>query len=180
VKRSVAVAALCAALSACATSASDPDKPDQAATVVAPTELPAIVAPIEPSAGVNEVRVPLKRDGGLFMAPVTINKSVTLNFTVDSGAADVTIPADVVSALVRSGAVAESDFIGRKTYLLADGSTVPSAVLMLRSLTVGGLTVENVRAGETPARGSLLLGQTFLARFKSWSFDNARRELVLR
>ena len=31
-----------------------------------------------------------------------------------------------------------------------------------------------------PIQGGLLLGQSFLARFKSWSLDNARHELALR
>lgn len=166
----VAVAALCTALSASATGAGGP---------VDALQAPANVAPVQPTAGVNEVHVPLTRDGSTFVAPVTINKAITLAFTVDSGAGDVSIPADVVLKLKQTGALAKSDFIGRKTYTLANGSTVPLATFMLRSLTVGGLTIENVRAGETPAQSPLLLGQTFLARLNSWSFDNARHELVL-
>ncbi len=64
-------------------------------------------------------------EGGTFAVPVTINGAITLKFIVDSGAADVSIPVDVVLTLVRMGAVAPSDFIGEKTYQLADGSIVP-------------------------------------------------------
>jgi hypothetical protein len=66
-----------------------------------------------------------------------------------------------------------------KTYRLADGSTVPSATFRIRSLTVGNLKIEDVTARLAPVEGSLLLGQSFLSRFKSWSIDNASQVLVL-
>jgi hypothetical protein len=39
--------------------------------------------------------IPLLVQGGTFVIPVQINGQITLNFTIDSGAADVSIPADV-------------------------------------------------------------------------------------
>jgi hypothetical protein len=36
-----------------------------------------------------------------------------------------------------------------------------------------------VAGGIAPVTGSLLLGQSFLSRFKSWSIDNQRRALIL-
>jgi hypothetical protein len=47
--------------------------------------------------GHNEVA--LVRDEGTFKVPVLINGALLLHFTVDSGAADVSIPADVVMTL---------------------------------------------------------------------------------
>jgi predicted aspartyl protease len=70
-------------------------------------------------------------------------------------------------------------FLGEKQYELADGSTVPSHVFIIRSLKVGDRSVENVRAGVASAKGSLLLGQSFLNRFNSWSVDNRQRLLFL-
>ena len=37
---------------------------------------------------------------GSFVVPVLVNGEITLNFIVDSGAADVSIPGDVVSTLI--------------------------------------------------------------------------------
>jgi predicted aspartyl protease len=102
-----------------------------------------------------------------------------LNFVVDSGAADVSVPADVVSALMRTGAIKPSDFLGTQTYRLADGSVAPSATFRIRSLTVGETTLENVTGTVALYEGGLLLGQSFLGRFKSWSIDNTRHVLVL-
>ena len=122
--------------------------------------------------------VPMTKERGAFAVPVLINNTITLNFTVDSGASDVSIPADVVSTLVRSGTIEDSDFIGTKTYVLADGSKVPSRTFRIRSLKVGDRVFENVDGSVAPKDGSLLLGQSLLGRFKSWSIDNTKHALI--
>ena len=83
-----------------------------------------------------------------------------LDFTVDSGAADVTVPADVFSTLARTATIRDSDIVGEQTYVLADGSKFQSVTFTIRSLKVGDTIVENVRGSVTPSRGSLLLGQS--------------------
>jgi len=118
-------------------------------------------------------------EGGTFVVPVTINGQLTLKFVVDSGAADVSIPADVFMTLVRTDTITEADFLGKQTYQLADGSTVPSQRFVIRSLKVGDKVLENVTGSIAPVAGSLLLGQSFLSRFTSWSIDNQRRALLL-
>lgn len=102
-----------------------------------------------------------------------------LDFLVDSGATDVTIPADVFSTLVRTGTITDSDLTGSVTYTLADGSSAPSQTFRIRSLQVGDQIVENVSASVAPQKGPLLLGQSFLSRFGSWSIDNTSHSLIL-
>lgn len=123
--------------------------------------------------------VPLKSKGGAFFVSVLINGVVYLDFTVDSGATDVSIPADVVMTLARTGTITNADFLGKQIYRLADGSTVPSVRFVIRSLKIGDLTLQNVTGNIAPVKGGLLLGQSFLSRFKSWSIDNQRHVLVL-
>jgi clan AA aspartic protease (TIGR02281 family) len=123
--------------------------------------------------------VPLQIRGGTFTVPVSINGKLTLNFVVDSGAADVSIPADVASTLMRTGTLAAGDFLGNQTYVLADGSTVPSQTFRIKSLKLGEKTIENVTGSIGSPKSELLLGQSFLRRFKSWSIDNQRQMLVL-
>lgn len=125
------------------------------------------------------IRVPLKKDRGTFGVPVEINQALTLEFIVDSGASDVTVPADVFLTLTRTGTVKENDVIGEQTYVLADGSHSKSIAFTIRSLKVGDTVVENVKGSVAALDGMLLLGQSFLGRFKSWSVDNARHELLL-
>jgi clan AA aspartic protease (TIGR02281 family) len=123
--------------------------------------------------------IPLHNLNGVFVVPVLINGVLTLNFMVDSGASDVSIPADVVLTLMRTGTLRDADFLGKRTYRLADGSAVPSQTFRIRVLKVGDRQIENVTGSVGAAEGSLLLGQSFLSRFKSWSIDNQRRVLVL-
>jgi predicted aspartyl protease len=125
------------------------------------------------------ILVPMKQQGGTFVVPVLINKALTLDFTVDSAASDVSIPADVVMTLVRTGTVSEADIIGEQTYVLADGTKMKSQTFRIRSLQVGDRIVENVVGSIASVRGSLILGQSFLGRFKSWSIDNAKEALGL-
>jgi clan AA aspartic protease (TIGR02281 family) len=129
--------------------------------------------------GFGEAAVSLRPEGGVFTVLGTINGQITLDFIVDSGASDVSIPKDVVSTLIRTRTITDADFLGSETYRLADGSTVPSQRLVIRSLKVGTKVLENVAAHIAPDAGQLLLGQSFLKRFKSWSIDNDRTALIL-
>ena len=137
---------------------------------------PPVTAP--PIGGMGESPVPMISDGGTYKVPVTINAQLTLKFVVDSGAADVSVPADVVLTLLRTETITDADFLDKQTYQLADGSTVPSQRFVIRTLKIGDKTVENVVGSIAPAAGSLLLGQSFLGRFKAWSIDNKRRALI--
>jgi predicted aspartyl protease len=127
----------------------------------------------------KSVEISLKVQGGTFVLPVKINDTITLDFTLDSGAADVAVPSDVVSTLVRSGAISDSDFRGSQIYVLADGSTVPSQQFLIRSITVGSQTVQGVVGSISSSSGLPLLGQSFLGKFSAWSIDNQRGVLVL-
>ena len=146
-----------------------------------PNITPAAVssAAMPQQSSVSGSTIPMKREGGTYVVPVLINNAITLDFTVDSGASDVSIPEDVVSTLIRAGTIRDTDFVGEQIYTLADGSKVKSHTFRIRSLKVGDRVLENVTGSVAPAKGSLLLGQSFLGRFKSWSIDNGKHVLVL-
>ena len=129
--------------------------------------------------GASGLAIGLKKEGGILVVPVLINSAITLEFVIDSGASSVSIPADVVLTLIRTGTLRDTDFLGEQTYVLADGTKVPSDTFRIRSLKVGSRTLENVVGSIAPVQGSLLLGQSFLSRFKSWSIDNKRQVLLL-
>ena len=123
--------------------------------------------------------IQLERHSGTYMVPVRINKAITLPFILDSGSADVAIPADVFSTLFRTGTVMTSDFIGTGVYRLADGSETPSERFVLHELSVGHYTVTNVIANVVPVKGDPLLGQSFLSKLPKWAIDNMRHVLIL-
>jgi clan AA aspartic protease (TIGR02281 family) len=122
--------------------------------------------------------IPLIRDHGTLQIPVAIN-GVSLNFTIDSGATDVCIPRNVFSAFISAGTVLPQDFLDKRVYQLADGSQEISQRFRIRSLRVGNLELRDVIASVIPSAGSLLLGQSFLSRLKSWSIDNERQVLLI-
>src|SRR5271166_3464262 len=80
--------------------------------------------------------IQLERQGGIYMLPVRINGSITLPFVLDTGASDVSIPADVFLTLTRTGTVKASDFVGTETYTLADGSEQESKRFLLHEVRV--------------------------------------------
>lgn len=125
------------------------------------------------------LEVNLARRQGIYQLPARINGVITLDFVLDSGAAEVVIPADVVLTLLRTGTVAEEDFLPGQSYTLADGSSLRSPRFIIRTLEVGGYSVSNVAALVAPVAGDLLLGQSFLERFNRWTLDNQRAALIL-
>jgi len=148
-----------------------------ASEAVATTTPP--LSPVETKKSSSVVEVPLKDDSGIFVVPVEINGAITLDFAVDSGAGNVTIPADVYYTLVRTGTIKDSDIIGQRTVVLADGSKSKLPTFTIRSLKIGDKIIENVNASVLPLEGQLLLGQSFFGRFKSWSLDNTKHVLLL-
>jgi hypothetical protein len=80
---------------------------------------------------------------------------------------------------MQMGQLTPADYLGQGRATLADDSQIPTRAFLLRSLRVGGHEVRNVTAMVSNKPGPLLLGQSFLRRFKSWSVDNRRRVLTL-
>ena len=136
--------------------------------------------PLPHTTDAREGIVPMEKVGGVYVVPVSFNGAITLDAIVDSGASDVSVPADVVMTLMRTKTISDQDFLGAQTYILADGSKVPSARFRIRSLKVGGNTIENVEASIASSEAVILLGQSFLGRFRSWSVDNDKHTLILK
>lgn len=126
-----------------------------------------------------ETRIPLVKMSGGLIAPVVINNTLKLNFIVDSGASDVSIPANVFSSLVRANTVTQADITGVRNYKNADGEVFQSKTFVIRSLKIGNIEAPRVQAKVSPSNAPPLLGQSFLKRFKSWSIDNSTQELIL-
>lgn len=147
-----------------------------AAAIGAIAAVPA--APVRPTA-VGQIAVPMQRRGGTFSVPARVNEQVTLRFIIDSGATDVSLPSDVVANLVRSGTLSQSDFLGKRTYMLADGSRFTAETFRIRSLSIGDRVVENVTGTVGSLSSPFLLGQSFLRRLKSWSIDNTNELLLI-
>jgi clan AA aspartic protease (TIGR02281 family) len=139
----------------------------------------ALLAMLLFCSGAYSESIPLVHDHGTLQVPVVINGKILFDFTIDSGATDVTIPANVFFSLTRAGTVSPQDYLDKRTYKLADGSTEYAQRFRIRSLRVGNVELRDVIASVVPSGGSMLLGQSFLSRVQSWSIDNERQVLLI-
>jgi gag-polyprotein putative aspartyl protease len=133
---------------------------------------------LSPNSALAE-QIPLEPEHGVYMVPVRINEAVSIPFVLDSGAAEVAIPADVFMTLLRSHSVADADFLGEGIFVTADGTKHKSQRFILRKVQVGTHTITGVVANVVPIEGDPLLGQSFLSRLPSWSIDNNSHVLNL-
>ena len=153
--------------------------------IIAAGAPPGIIASAQPAnTGVRtssngKTIVPMEPFNGIYVVPGVINGVMTVKFAVDTGASVVAIPADVVKMLVDGGFIAQADFLGERTYRFANGATMQSQAVRIRSLQVGNVVIENVDAGVLPENSPLLLGQSFLRRLKSWSMDTTAHVLII-
>jgi predicted aspartyl protease len=123
--------------------------------------------------------IPLTRVGGVYALPVEINGVSTLKFILDSGASEVHMQADVVSTLLRTGTIQDTDFLPGQTYRLADRSTIKSPRFMLRHVKIGSRRIHDIPASVGSVRSALLLGQSVLEKLGTWGIDSQRQILII-
>ena len=127
----------------------------------------------------NRTLIPLMRIGGVYHLHAVVNGSYRGEFVLDSGASDVSLSHRFWRTLVDNGTITSADMGPVMHYRLADGRTVPGQTFRLRSIQVGDKIASNVMGSATDGEADMLLGQSFLRHFKSWSIDNGRNALVL-
>ncbi len=115
--------------------------------------------------------VPFSHDGGVLTVPCVVN-GVPLTFIFDSGAADVTISLVEAQFLLKNGYITKSDIGDKAIYGDANGDISVGSKVLLRSVTFGGETLNNVRASIVLSqRAPLLLGQTAMSRLGKVEID---------
>ena len=144
-----------------------------APTIAAPTASTKKTAGTAATAtkhGISEIA--FTRTGGVTQVPCTIN-GLPLHFVFDTGASDVTLSSVEALFMFKNGYLKPTDVIGRRAYLTASGDVVEGTSVRLRSVTFGGLTLDNVRASITHSQDApLLLGQSVLGRLGKVEIDN--------
>jgi clan AA aspartic protease (TIGR02281 family) len=155
----------------------DADAAAAAAAAAAPTK----VQPGTTEASISgPIDIAMKRKDGNLWVPAQINNVVTIDFVVDSGASDITLPKDVYQTLIRSGTLTKANYIGQVQFGIGDGSQVAGLKFKLASLQVGDQILKDVVASVMPSDSATpLLGLSFLSRFQSWTIDNNAGTLKL-
>lgn len=122
--------------------------------------------------------VPLGSEGGVNTIPVEIN-GVKMDFIFDTGASDITISTVEAAFLIKQGSISREDVIGEQSYQTADGSINVGLKIRLRTVKIGSSELKNVEASIIDnERAPLLLGQSALQRFGSFSIDNTNRQVI--
>lgn len=128
----------------------------------------------------HEIRVPVYESGGTPIVEVAIAGVCCAKFVVDSGAADVTVSPGLFKAMVDAGLVTKADLIDVVKYRTASGHVINGLRFTMPPMSIGGHVVNNVIGSVSPTQGAgMLLGGSFLRRFKSFAIDLTTSELVL-
>jgi len=120
-----------------------------------------------------------KLNGGTYEVPCSIN-GLPLKFIFDTGASDVTISSVEAGFMLKNDYLTEKDFKGKRNYLNASGEITEGAVICLKEVQVGDVTLKNINASVVKnQKAPLLLGQSVLERFGSVTVDNSSSKLII-
>ena len=158
---------------------SDPPPPDNAP---APPPTTVAYAPPAPPSAQDITRVKLGGSGGVFRVVDVVNDSHRINFILDSGSADVSISPTLFKLLMDNGTLQESDIIDVMKYRTANGGVMEGLRFRIRSIQVGDKIAYSVLGSASlgTQNSGMLLGMSFLRKFKGWAIDNATNELLLK
>jgi clan AA aspartic protease (TIGR02281 family) len=126
----------------------------------------------------NAEEIPLESEHGTLTVHGTVNDDLEMEFTLDTGAAHVSIPESLILKMARHGKLKAKDVNGANVYILGDGRRVINATVLLKSIRVGGIEIRNVTASVGEEKSSPLLGQSFLKRLGSYTIDSDRNLLI--
>jgi clan AA aspartic protease (TIGR02281 family) len=122
--------------------------------------------------------IKLDVEEGVYHIFVTIG-NIKKKFVLDSGASEVSLPESFEKELINMGIIKKDYYTSSALYKLADGRIILCRRLILPELKIGNYTVTNVRTVIGKDSSPLLLGKSFLDKFKKWSIDNTTKVLNL-
>lgn len=116
---------------------------------------------------------------GVYYVPAKVN-GTEMEFVFDTGASVVCLSVVEASFLYRQGKLSKEDFVGHGQMFDATGRVSTNAIINLKDVTIGCITVHNVKASVSESQEApLLLGQTVLSRFGTVTVDYKHNQIVL-
>ena len=113
----------------------------------------------------------MTKHGGVYELPCLVN-GVKMDFIFDTGASSVCLSTTEANFLYKNGYLDDTDFIGESYSMIADGSIVENMEIMLKSIVIEGVEINNVKATIVKSIDApLLLGQTALQKFGRIEFS---------
>ena len=119
----------------------------------------------------SHTKVNMKKEGGVYLVPVIVN-GLNLDFIFDTGASSISLSSAEATVMLRQGQITEEDIVGQQQFQDATGGVSVGTVILLRTVQIGDITLENVEASVVDnIQAPLLLGQTALSKFGKVTID---------
>lgn len=112
--------------------------------------------------GINtsQTVIQMEKSGGVYKVPCEIN-GFKVNMVFDTGASAVTISSALAQMLLKNGLLSEEDIVGQAQSITADGRMVDHTDIILKTIKIGDITLNNVNAIVIDRQeAQLLLGQS--------------------
>ncbi len=118
-----------------------------------------------------QVTIQMEKEGGVYKVPCTVN-GVKMKFIFDTGAATVSMSQTMAQFLLDGEYLSESDIKGTGKSVLADGSIVNHATIILKDVEIGGMHIHNIDATVIEGQNApLLLGQSAISELGKISIE---------
>jgi clan AA aspartic protease (TIGR02281 family) len=124
------------------------------------------------------ISVPVKRLANTYLVEISIGGK-NLIYIIDSGASEMFISASMEKNLLDLGVIRNSDYLPTKKFTLADGSEKIYRRVKIPTVRIGTIKIEDVEAAISDDNSPLLLGKSFLDKFKYWKVNNASLTIEL-
>ncbi|MCX8483451.1 MAG: retropepsin-like aspartic protease, partial [Crocinitomicaceae bacterium] len=127
----------------------------------------------------SQTSVKMQKEDGVFYVPCSVN-GLPLRFIFDTGAGDVSISLSEAIFMLKNGYLKDADLFGTEQYQIANGDIAEGTKINIRELKIGDRVLYNVEASIVHSLSApILLGQSALGRFGSFSIDNNSNTLIL-
>lgn len=121
--------------------------------------------------------IPFTKNGTTYKVKCTIN-GLPLFFIFDTGASDISLSNVEASFMYKNDYIKSQDIIGKQNYMTASGEIVEGTVINIREVSLGQLSLKDVRASvQNNQNAPLLLGQSVLNRLGKIEIDNNKQVL---
>jgi aspartyl protease family protein len=119
----------------------------------------------------GHTKVSMRKEGGVYLVPITVN-GLNLDFIFDTGASSISLSSAEAMVMLRQGQITQEDVVGQQQFQDATGGVSVGTIVLLRTVQIGDITLENVEASIVDnIQAPLLLGQTALAKFGKVTID---------
>jgi aspartyl protease family protein len=121
----------------------------------------------------------MRKEGGVYYIPIIVNGS-KMEFIFDTGASIISISQTEANYLYKQGTLTQDDFIGTQDFIDANGDISQGLLITLDKVQIGNRTLRNIEASiVNNTKAPLLLGQSVLGKFGSFTIDNKRGYLII-